>query len=146
MLLRSQISDVFVYMLVAAQMCSHMTNTPTAFANARRRMLASLDNVLDSRESPLEIKEPMALKFLPHSLLEELRIVKMSQKLGMHPLLHMLMDDAGPQTLVRGGLILCEAVEGFSRASRVVWGCSLHQPLLDLLGQSFSFGLAHTTA
>jgi len=58
-----------------------------------RRMLASLDNVLDSRESPLEIKEPMALKFLPHSLLEELRIVKMSQKLGMHPLLHMLMDD-----------------------------------------------------
>ena len=57
-------------------------------------MLASLDNVLDSNESPLDIKEPMALKFLPNSLLEELRVVKMSQKLGTHPLLHMLMDEA----------------------------------------------------
>ena len=96
------------FTLAANIMHSHAASQKSLYTyvymllHSRRRMLASLDNVLASRESPLEIKEPMALKFLPHSLLEELRIVKMSQKLGMHPLLHMLMDDAGRQTVVSG--------------------------------------------
>ena len=40
-----------------------------------RRMLDSLDDVLNSDESPLEVKDPLALKFLPSTLLEELRVV-----------------------------------------------------------------------
>ena len=41
-----------------------------------RRMLASLEDVLNSDESPLEVKDPMALRFLPSTLLDELRVVK----------------------------------------------------------------------
>ena len=49
-----------------------------AFAanNSVRRMLTSLEDVLNSDESPLEVKDPLALKFLPSTLLEELRVVK----------------------------------------------------------------------
>ncbi|CAE7411919.1 AKT1 [Symbiodinium natans] len=65
-------------------------NAPTRLT---RRMLTSLDDVLDSKDSPLNVKEPIALKFLPSSLLDELRVVKMSEKLGAHLLFHMLMDE-----------------------------------------------------
>lgn len=57
-----------------------------------RRILASLNDVLTSKDSPLDVKEPMALKFLPSTLLEELRILKMSEKLSSHHLFNMLMD------------------------------------------------------
>ncbi|CAJ1340268.1 unnamed protein product [Effrenium voratum] len=58
-----------------------------------RRMLESLDDVLGSADSPLDVKEPMALKFLPSTLLEELRVVKTGEKLSKHQLFTMLMDD-----------------------------------------------------
>jgi len=65
-------------------------NAPTRLT---RRMLTSLDDVLDSKDSPLNVKEPIALKFLPSSLLDELRVVKMSEKLDAHMLFSMLMDE-----------------------------------------------------
>ena len=57
-------------------------------------MLESLDDVLGSADSPLDVKEPMALKFLPSTLLEELRVVKTGEKLSKHQLFTMLMDDS----------------------------------------------------
>ena len=39
-------------------------------------MSRSLDDVLNSSESPLELKDPRALAFLPSTLLEELHVVK----------------------------------------------------------------------
>ena len=57
-------------------------------------MSSSLDDVLNSAQSPLEVKDPMALKFLPSTLLEELRVVKTGETLSLHPLFQMIMDAA----------------------------------------------------
>ncbi|CAE7266204.1 unnamed protein product [Symbiodinium pilosum] len=58
-----------------------------------RKLLDSLTDVLESKDSPMDIKEPIALKFLPSTLLEELHIVKTGQKLAKHQFFHLLMDD-----------------------------------------------------
>ena len=60
-----------------------------------RRVLTALDDVLGSSESPLEVKEPLALDFLPSTLIEELRVVKTGETLACHPFFSLLMDDAG---------------------------------------------------
>ena len=49
-----------------------------------RKLLDSLSDVLESKDSPMDVKEPIALKFLPSTLLEELHIVKIGQKLETH--------------------------------------------------------------
>lgn len=67
----------------------HKTKVPSQL---NQRMLASLEDVLNSDESPLEVKDPMALRFLPSTLLDELRVVKTGQRLASHPLYKMLMD------------------------------------------------------
>ena len=57
-----------------------------------RKLLDSLTDVLESKDSPMDLKEPIALKFLPSTLLEELHIVKIGQKLEKHQFFHLLMD------------------------------------------------------
>jgi len=73
------------------------TNAPERLTT---RMLDSLNDVLQSKDSPLDVKQPIALKFLPSTLLEELHIVKIRDKLSIHGLFKMLMNDrigiAGP--------------------------------------------------
>jgi len=68
----------------------HKTKVPEEL---KERMSSSLDDVLNSAQSPLEVKDPMALKFLPSTLLEELRVVKTGETLSLHPLFQMIMDD-----------------------------------------------------
>ena len=65
-----------------------------------RKLLDSLTDVLESKDSPMDIKEPIALKFLPSTLLEELHIVKTGQKLAKHQFFHLLMDDPGIECLL----------------------------------------------
>ncbi|CAE7207557.1 unnamed protein product [Symbiodinium pilosum] len=77
----------------------HKTKVPKQL---KERMSRSLDEVLNSAESPLDVKEPMALKFLPSTLLEELRVVKTGETLSLHPLLRMLMDE---RLLLAGRLV-----------------------------------------
>ena len=60
-----------------------------------RRVLTALDDVLGSQESPLDVKEPLALDFLPSTLIQELRVVKTGETLATHPFYSLLMDDAG---------------------------------------------------
>ncbi|CAE7314496.1 unnamed protein product [Symbiodinium natans] len=57
------------------------TNAPEKLT---RKLLDSLSDVLESKDSPMDVKEPIALKFLPSTLLEELHIVKIGQKLETH--------------------------------------------------------------
>ena len=59
-----------------------------------RRVLTALDDVLGSQESPLDVKEPLALDFLPSTLIEELRVVKTGETLATHCFYSLLMDDA----------------------------------------------------
>ena len=61
---------------------------------AARRVLTALDDVLGSQESPLEVKEPLALDFLPSTLIQELRVVKTGETLAGHPFFSLLMDAA----------------------------------------------------
>lgn len=63
--------------------CAHM-----------RRVVAALDEVLKSGENPLDFREPVALDFLPTTLIQELHMVNTSHKLFIHPLFSMLMDEA----------------------------------------------------
>jgi len=67
----------------------HKTKAPSEL---NQRMLDSLDDVLNSDESPLEVKDPLALKFLPSTLLEELRVVMTGRRLSSHPFYNLLMD------------------------------------------------------
>ncbi|CAE7739520.1 BNA4 [Symbiodinium pilosum] len=60
----------------------------------QRRVLTALDDVLGSQESPLEVKEPLALDFLPSTLIQELRVVKTGETLAGHPFFSLLMDAA----------------------------------------------------
>lgn len=55
--------------------------------------MAALDDVLGSQESPLDVKDPLALNFLPSSLIEELQVVSTGEKLSIHPFFSMLMDE-----------------------------------------------------
>jgi len=57
------------------------------------RVLTALDDVLGSQESPLDVKEPLALDFLPSTLIEELRVVKTGETLATHCFYSLLMDD-----------------------------------------------------
>lgn len=66
------------------------TNAPEKLT---RKLLDSLTDVLESKDSPMDLKEPIALKFLPSTLLEELHIVKIGQKLEKHQFFHLLMDE-----------------------------------------------------
>lgn len=56
-------------------------------------MVAALDEVLRSGENPLDFREPLALDFLPTTLIQELHMVNTSDKLSIHPLFSMLMDE-----------------------------------------------------
>ncbi|CAJ1390363.1 unnamed protein product [Effrenium voratum] len=58
-----------------------------------QRVVAALDDVLGSQESPLDVKDPLALNFLPSSLIEELQVVSTGEKLSIHPFFSMLMDE-----------------------------------------------------
>mmetsp|Transcript_333 Transcript_333/g.873 ORF Transcript_333/g.873 Transcript_333/m.873 type:complete len:1169 (+) Transcript_333:36-3542(+) len=58
-----------------------------------QRVVTALDDVLGSSESPLEVKEPLALDFLPSTLIESLRVVKTGEKLAIHPFYSLLMDE-----------------------------------------------------
>ena len=60
--------------------------------------------MLESKDSPMDLKEPIALKFLPSTLLEELHIVKIGQKLEKHQFFHLLMD--APWALLQSCLTL----------------------------------------
>ena len=59
-----------------------------------RRVVTALDDVLGSQESPLEVKDPMALDFLPSTLIEQLRVVKTGETLADHPFYSLLMDES----------------------------------------------------
>lgn len=56
-------------------------------------MVAALDEVLRSGENPLDFRELLALDFLPTTLIQELHMVNTSDKLSIHPLFSMLMDE-----------------------------------------------------
>jgi hypothetical protein len=56
-------------------------------------VVAALDEVLRSGENPLDFREPLALDFLPTTLIQELHMVNTSDKLSIHPLFSMLMDE-----------------------------------------------------
>eukprot|EP00438_Fugacium_kawagutii_P020269 Skav228747 [mRNA] locus=scaffold4149:43879:47115:- [translate_table: standard] len=58
-----------------------------------KRILDALEDVLTSSESPLDVKEPTALTFLPSALTKELSVVKTGQQLECHPFFKLLMDD-----------------------------------------------------
>lgn len=58
-----------------------------------QRVVAALDEVLKSGENPLDFREPVALDFLPTTLIQELHMVNTSHKLFIHPLFSMLMDE-----------------------------------------------------
>eukprot|EP00439_Symbiodinium_sp_Y106_P006292 s2847_g1.t1 len=77
------------------------TNAPERLTT---RMLDSLNDVLQSKDSPLDVKQPIALKFLPSTLLEELHIVKIRDKLSIHGLFKMLMNDLWPRIGDRIGI------------------------------------------
>jgi len=57
------------------------------------KMLRALDDVLNSTDSPLDVKDPMALTFLPSTLIKELRVVKTGEQLQSHRFFNLLMDD-----------------------------------------------------
>ena len=59
----------------------------------RERVLLALDEVMKSSENPLEVKEPVALDFLPSTLIQELHVVNTGDQLSIHPLLRLLMDE-----------------------------------------------------
>ena len=59
----------------------------------RQRVLLALDEVMKSGENPLEVKEPVALDFLPSTLIQELHVVNTGDQLSIHPLLKLLMDE-----------------------------------------------------
>ncbi|CAE7264487.1 unnamed protein product, partial [Symbiodinium necroappetens] len=79
-------------------------NAPTRLT---RRMLTSLDDVLDSKDSPLNVKEPIALKFLPSSLLDERAPGREDEREARRP--HALLDAHG-------------------RASRACWSAQRRVP------------------
>ncbi|CAJ1390353.1 unnamed protein product [Effrenium voratum] len=62
-------------------------------AQLNARMVMALDDVLNSAESPLDVKDPLALNFLPSTLVQELRVVKTGQKLSRHSFFSLLMDE-----------------------------------------------------
>lgn len=66
------------------------TKAPKALT---QRVVAALDEVLRSGENPLDFREPLALDFLPTTLIQELHMVNTSDKLSIHPLFSMLMDE-----------------------------------------------------
>lgn len=66
------------------------TKAPKALT---QRVVAALDEVLLSGENPLDFREPLALDFLPTTLIQELHMVNTSDKLSIHPLFSMLMDE-----------------------------------------------------
>ena len=58
-----------------------------------RRVVAALDEVLKSGENPLDFREPLALDFLPTTLIQELHVVNTSDKICIHPFFSMLLDE-----------------------------------------------------
>ena len=55
--------------------------------------MAALDEVLKSGENPLDFREPLALDFLPTTLIQELHVVNTSDKICIHPFFSMLLDE-----------------------------------------------------
>jgi len=58
-----------------------------------QRVVAALDEVLKSGENPLDFREPLALDFLPTTLIQELHVVNTSDKICIHPFFSMLLDE-----------------------------------------------------
>lgn len=65
-----------------------------------RRVVAALDEVLKSGENPLDFREPLALDFLPTTLIQELHVVNTSDKICIHPFFSMLLDETWMKKLL----------------------------------------------